>query len=83
MCVSLYIIEFYFIFNQIILLKIEYVTHFIPTFYHKTICVIKAKKFFFLPFKPESGHTRGSIVFFWYIALVRCTIERNGEGIMG
>ena len=32
--------------------------------------------------KPEDG-TLGSIVFFWYIALVRCTIERNGEGIMG
>ena len=37
--------------------------------------------FVFYPF--PRAYALGSIEFFWYIALVRCTIEHNGEGTKG
>ena len=36
---------------------------------------------FFYPF--PRAYALGSIEFFWYIALVRCTIEHNGEETKG
>ena len=40
--------------------------------------------FFTIPGVPRLRRsTPGSIEIFWYIALVRCTIEHNGEGTKG